>query len=130
MHDAHPFLGRLSGSPACAPRCGLESILPRYQALGFTKFEGFSEWATARFDYSSAHDKNEDPHHSFLLDFAVHVIDLVRYLFGGAESVFAFSKEGHAYAVSLPFAGAAVGSLRVFCFCAAREPKHHPVEYP
>lgn len=62
-------------------------------------------------DYCSAHYKNENPHHTFLLDFAVHVIDLARYLFGEAESVFAFSKEGHAYAVSIRFAGGAVGSL-------------------
>jgi len=62
-------------------------------------------------DYCSAHYKNENPHHTFLLDFAVHIIDLTRYLFGEAESVFAFSKEGHAYAVSIRFAGGAVGSL-------------------
>ena len=47
----------------------------------------------------------------FLLDFAVHLIDLVGYLFGDAGEVFAFSKGPHAYAVSLRFACGAVGSM-------------------
>jgi len=47
----------------------------------------------------------------FLLDFAIHMIDLVGHLFGDAEEVFAFAKGPHAYAVSLRFACGAVGSM-------------------
>jgi len=46
-----PLLSQLVGSPACAPKCRLEELLPKYQELGFTKFEGFSEWAEARLDW-------------------------------------------------------------------------------
>lgn len=40
---------------------------------------------------------------SFLLDFCIHIIDLIGYLFGNVEQVFSFSKEMDAYAVSLKF---------------------------
>ena len=52
---------------------------------------------------------------SFLLDFAVHVIDLVGFLFGDVHKVFAFAKGLEAYAVSLQFANGAVGSLNLNC---------------
>jgi predicted dehydrogenase len=62
-------------------------------------------------DYASAQYANDTPRTSFLLDFAIHIIDLTGYLFGEARRVFAFSKGADAYAVSLVFANGAVGSL-------------------
>ncbi len=49
----------------------------------------------------------------FLFDFAIHLIDLIGYLFGDVESVFAFARESHAYAVSLRFASGAIGSMNL-----------------
>ena len=64
-------------------------------------------------DYASAQYKNENPRNTFLLDFAVHIIDLTRYLFGEVDEVFAFAKGADAFAVSLRFAGGAVGVLNL-----------------
>jgi predicted dehydrogenase len=62
-------------------------------------------------DYASAQYANDVPRREFLLDFAIHAIDLVGYLFGDVEEAFAFSKGPDAYAVSLRFVGGAVGSM-------------------
>lgn len=62
-------------------------------------------------DYASAAYANDTEERSFLLDFAIHAIDLVGYLFGDVARVFTFSKGPRAYAVSLQFATGAVGSL-------------------
>ena len=43
-------------------------------------------------DYASGHYDNDSQRSSFLLDFAVHIIDLVGYLFGDVTEVFAFAK--------------------------------------
>jgi predicted dehydrogenase len=64
-------------------------------------------------DYASGQYANETVETLFLLDFAIHIIDLVGYLFGDAEEVFAFTKGRDAYAVSIKFANGAVGSLNV-----------------
>lgn len=64
-------------------------------------------------DYASAHYPNNTPRFTFLLDFAIHVIDLAGYLFGEAARVFAFTKDQHAFAVSIEFASGAVGSLNL-----------------
>lgn len=64
-------------------------------------------------DYASAAYANESPRTSFLLDFGIHIIDLLQYLMGDAEEVFAFSRDGHAFAVSLRFTSGAVGSLNL-----------------
>lgn len=64
-------------------------------------------------DYASAQYANDSPRRSFLLDFAVHIIDLVGYLFGDVAQAFAFSKGPDAYAVSLLFVNGAVGSLNL-----------------
>ena len=66
-------------------------------------------------DYASAQYENASPRASFLLDFAIHIIDLVSFLFGDIHKVFAFSKGFDAYAVSLQFANGAVGSLNLNC---------------
>jgi len=62
-------------------------------------------------DYASAAYPNDREERSFLLDFAIHAIDLVGYLFGDVARVFAFARGPRAYAVSLEFATGAVGSL-------------------
>jgi myo-inositol 2-dehydrogenase/D-chiro-inositol 1-dehydrogenase len=66
-------------------------------------------------DYCSAQYANDSPRRSFLLDFCIHIIDLVGYLFGPVARVFAFSKGLDAYAVSLTFASGAVGTLTLAC---------------
>lgn len=66
-------------------------------------------------DYCSAQYSNDSPRRSFLLDFCIHIIDLVGYLFGDVESVFAFAKGMDAYAVSLRFTSGAVGTLSLNC---------------
>jgi predicted dehydrogenase len=62
-------------------------------------------------DYASAAYTNDTEERSFLLDFAIHAIDLVGYLFGDVTRVVALAKGQRAYAVSLEFATGAVGSL-------------------
>ena len=66
-------------------------------------------------DYASAQYANDSPRTSFLLDFAIHIIDLAGFLFGDVQKVFAFAKGLDAYAVSLQFANGAVGSLNLNC---------------
>ena len=66
-------------------------------------------------DYCSAQYKNDSPRRSFLLDFCIHIIDLVGYLFGDVSEVFTFAKGKDAYAVSLRFASGAVGTLSLNC---------------
>lgn len=65
-------------------------------------------------DYASGHYANENkPATSFLLDFAIHCIDLIGFLGGEAAEVFCFAQEGHAYAVSLRFRDGGVGTLNL-----------------
>ncbi|MFP4027428.1 MAG: Gfo/Idh/MocA family protein [Candidatus Brocadiia bacterium] len=66
-------------------------------------------------DYASAQYDNDSPRSLFLLDFAIHVIDLIGFLFGDVDRVFAVSKGLDAYAVSLKFATGSVGSLNLNC---------------
>jgi predicted dehydrogenase len=62
-------------------------------------------------DYASGPYRSEPGRHAFLLDFAIHIIDLTGYLFGDVREVFAFMRDRQAYAVSLQFTNGAVGSL-------------------
>ena len=65
-------------------------------------------------DYASAQYPNDGSESgTFLLDFAIHLIDLVGFLFGDASKVFAFSKGPDAYSVSIQFANGAVGSMNL-----------------
>lgn len=65
-------------------------------------------------DYASAQYPNDgSARRSFLLDFAIHLIDLTSYLFGDVEKVFSFSKGPDAYAVSIRFSNGAVGSMNL-----------------
>jgi UDP-N-acetylglucosamine 3-dehydrogenase len=73
------------------------------------------EWLSLSADYCSAPYSHQSPRSSFLLDFAIHMIDLVPYLFGEVAEVFAFSRGLDAFAVSLRFSNGAVGSLNLNC---------------
>lgn len=87
--------------------------------------DGFcpADYYALSIDYASAQYANgAEPRSQFLLDFAIHAIDLVGYLFGDVASVFAFAKGQDAYAVSLRFANGAVGSLNLNCGRSFRVP--------
>ena len=56
---------------------------------------------------------NDSPRRDLLLDFGIHGIDLISFLAGDVRSVFALSKDFHAYAVSIRFANEAVGTLNL-----------------
>ena len=72
-----------------------------------------SEWHSASVDYASGPYRNEDARTAFLLDFAIHVIDAIGYLMGDARRVFAFTRDHHAYVVSIEFANGALGALNL-----------------
>jgi predicted dehydrogenase len=61
--------------------------------------------------YCSAEYDNTSPRSSYLLDFAIHLIDLVGYLFGEVDELHAFARDGHAYAVSVRFASGTLGTF-------------------
>jgi predicted dehydrogenase len=52
-----------------------------------------------------------DPMTSFMLDFAIHVMDLSRYFFGEVAEVYARQCDADAFAVTLAFVNGAVGTL-------------------
>jgi predicted dehydrogenase len=64
-------------------------------------------------DYASNAFNGDASHRRFLLDFCIHLIDLVGYLFGEARRVFCFARADRAYAVSLEFACGAVGAMNL-----------------
>jgi predicted dehydrogenase len=71
------------------------------------------EVASISADYACGRMANDSDRTSFLLDFAIHMIDLVPYLMGEVADVFAFHQDRHAYAVSLRFRSGALGSLNL-----------------
>ena len=64
-------------------------------------------------DYACGHMANDSERTDFLLDFGIHWIDLVPYLMGDVRQVWAYQKEGHAYAVGLQFRSGAVGVMNL-----------------
>jgi predicted dehydrogenase len=64
-------------------------------------------------DYCSGEYANLGGSSDYLLDFAIHIIDLVGYLFGEVDEVFAMTKDRHAYAVTLRFASGALASMNL-----------------
>jgi predicted dehydrogenase len=68
-------------------------------------------------DYASGRYTNEPgrPRSWFLLDFALHIVDLTRYLFGEVAEVFAWERDREGYAVCLRFANGALGTLALTC---------------
>jgi len=71
----------------------------------------FEDLFSISIDYASAQYFNDSSMSCFLLDFAIHMIDLSVYLFGDAKEVFAFSKGLDAYTVSVKYFNGAVGSF-------------------
>ena len=72
---------------------------------------GDDQWRTVTASYCSGrYDADQGPG-SYLLDFAVHMIDLVGFLFGEAEQVHAMTHGHHAYAASVRFANGTLGTL-------------------
>ena len=67
--------------------------------------------ASLSIDYASGGygEKGE----GFLLDFAIHAIDLVGYLMGDVKRVACFARQMDAYAVALEFASGAVGTMNL-----------------
>ena len=51
MIPSRPFRDRLVSTPAYFPDLKLEPVLEMCRGMGFSKFEGFTEWATSRLDW-------------------------------------------------------------------------------
>jgi sugar phosphate isomerase/epimerase len=49
--QSRPFRDRLVSTPAFFPHMALEPVLKACSGLGFSQFEGFTEWATSRLDW-------------------------------------------------------------------------------
>lgn len=74
----------------------------------FCDRECFSiDWYVGKFDLVN------NPKETVLLDFAIHAIDLVSWLFGPAAKVAAFSKEWDSFAISLQMDGGMIGTLTI-----------------
>jgi len=69
------------------------------------------DWLSLSIDYGGGLTKPE----AFLFDFGIHAIDLVGFLFGDVDEVFAFQKDKIAYSISLKFKNSAVGSMNLTC---------------
>lgn len=50
MNGTTSLRSRLVGSPCCLPALALPTLFAAYRQIGFTKYEAFSSWATARHD--------------------------------------------------------------------------------
>lgn len=76
---------------------------------------GFDEddFLSLSVDYASAAYGGDPGVHDFLHDFAIHLIDLVGYLFGDVARAFCFARGSEAYAVSLEFTNGAVGAMNL-----------------
>jgi len=72
---------------------------------------GDDRWRTVTASYCSGHYAADEGPQSYLLDFAVHMIDLLGYLFGEVDQVFAMTHDHHAYAVSVRFANGTLGTF-------------------
>lgn len=60
---------------------------------------------------SGPYGNTGDPRAQYLLDSAIHAIDLATYLFGPVARVFAWQKSPANYGISVEFTGGAVGTL-------------------
>lgn len=71
-----------------------------------------SDWECFSVDwYAGKFDLDCNPKETVLLDFGIHAIDLVTWLFGPAEKVAAFSKGWDSFAVTLKMANGMIGTL-------------------
>ncbi|WP_186445579.1 Gfo/Idh/MocA family protein [Paenibacillus cremeus] len=74
-----------------------------------------SQLVSLSVDYASGPYSNQSPRTEFLLDFAIHCIDVTGYLFGEAQEVFSFAKGMEGYAVSVKYRSGAVGAFNFTC---------------
>ena len=82
------------------------------RAKAFIESDAFGEPHMHSMDYTaSPYSSDGSPRRSFLLDFCIHGIDLVGFLFGDVDTVWVAAKGQRAFAVSLRFASGAVGTL-------------------
>jgi UDP-N-acetylglucosamine 3-dehydrogenase len=81
------------------------------RAKKFIESPEFGEKELLSMDYASGPYSNESPRWFFLLDFALHIIDLTRFLFGEVSEVYALSRQDHSFAVTLHFGDGALGNL-------------------
>jgi sugar phosphate isomerase/epimerase len=51
MNQSRAFRDRLVSTPAYFPHLTLEPVLEACSGMGFSKFEGFTEWATSKLDW-------------------------------------------------------------------------------
>ncbi len=77
--------------------------------------DGFDRttWQNIAMVRASGHYSNESPRQDLLLDFEIHMIDLVQYLFGDAKQVYVMTKDKHAYSISVMFECGALGCMSV-----------------
>ncbi len=87
------------------------------QAKSIICSETFGEPELLSIDYCSGPYSNDpaNPRSLFLLDFAIHIIDLARYLLGEVVEVSAISKEFDTYAVNMRYESGALGVLAMSC---------------
>jgi len=91
---------------------------PAYtKAKAVIESDDFAPASLLSIDYASGPYANppDDPRRQFLLDFAIHIIDLSRYLFGEVAEVNARQRGLDSYAVLLAFESGAVGTLALTC---------------
>lgn len=71
-----------------------------------------SDWECFSLDwYAGPFDLDANPRETVLLDFGIHAIDLVSWLFGPTEIVTAFSSGWHSFAVNLKMGNGMIGTL-------------------
>lgn len=80
------------------------------------------DFVSLSLDYGCGRTREDGPRTWFLLDFAIHGIDLVSYLGGDVAEVFAFSKGPEAYAISIRFSSGAVGAVHLMTHRSATVP--------
>ena len=91
---------------------------PAYtKAKAIVESEDFAPPALLSIDYASGPYANppDDPRRQFLLDFAIHIIDLSRFLFGEVAELNARRQDQDSYAVLLTFRSGALGALALTC---------------
>jgi UDP-N-acetylglucosamine 3-dehydrogenase len=91
---------------------------PAYvKAKAIIDSDDFAPPALLSIDYASGPYENppDNPRRQFLCDFAIHIIDLSRFLFGEVAEVNARKQELASYAVMLRYESGAVGTLALTC---------------
>jgi hypothetical protein len=49
---------RLVGASCSLPNMTLDELLQTYQSMGFTRFEGYSEWSASKIDFHGAPEQH------------------------------------------------------------------------